>query len=135
MNETIYTSPHTPSDPASINEPSSKVRTKEIVEQAKQLGGQAKEKGQEYLTKSNEFLDRNSTKLGEKLGTVSEAGDPLKEHIGNAQQHLGEASQYLQSKSPEDIGRDLIHLGQRNPKAAAGVLFGIGFLIARKFYS
>jgi len=134
MNEAIPTT-H-PADHHNDHEPvSKKPKTEELIDRAKNFTETAKEKGQEYLAKSNEFLDRNSTKLGEKLGSVSQAGDPLRDHIGSAQESLGNASQYLQSRNPEDMGRDLIRLGQRNPKAAAGVLLTVGFLLARKLYS
>lgn len=92
-------------------------------------------------------MDENSTRVGELLSKVAEKSDAAKGFIErryerkvspaieSAQEKIERASDYLEKNSSSSMSKDLTRLGRRHPKAAAGILFGLGFLLARKLYS
>ncbi|MDB4265159.1 hypothetical protein N9891_00260 [bacterium] len=97
--------------------------------------------------KSSTFVDEKSSQLGGALANAAtktgslqdkaESGyrETLRPSIHSAQNFMEDASTYLQQSSPPKMADDLVQAGKRNPKAAAGILIGLGFLIGRALTS
>ena len=132
---------HTEQDPQNHQSTDTrKPRRMQILDEVSQLAEKAKAKGKAVV-------NENSTKIGAALSTVADKSDAARGFIEqgyeqkvapafeSAQQRLRETSDYLQSHNSASMSDDLTRVAKRHPKATAGILFGLGFLIARKLYS
>ena len=94
------------------------------------------DKSKEVLGSVSEFTDEKTTQLGETLTTVHDTAESVvAPALQSTNERVGDAALYLQESSPSQMIDDLVAIGRRNPGAAAGVIFGLGFILARKLYS
>ena len=127
-------------------EPSLVDKTKEVAQNVSHFLDETKHQVEEKVHHAAEVIDEKTTVLGRGLDTFREKAahaqhsmeegylDKVSPALERAQGALDNSAVYLSAKSPGQMLDDLIEAGRRSPRKAAGILFGAGFMLARKLY-
>lgn len=121
-------------------------KSKEVVHNVTGYVEEKKEALDHKLEEANHYVDEKTNVLGEKLDAARQAAvrgqrkmeagylERVSPALEQATDGIDTAATYLRASTPGQMIDDVIAAGKRHPKEAAGILFGLGFLLARKLY-